>query len=391
MELKPKGLKGEEGFVLVLAMLFMLVLTLIGVSAVNTTTYDNAISGNLRISKEAFYIAEAGLHEFMGRFRPEATGEITDTNPSSPDWRLFLARNTGRAAGVGYDSTDPNHVFTQSLQNEMDYGVEIKHKVDASNNVVTRAGFPVYMVKSHGFTVQRGNKVVEGEIIRRPNFEPPASLYSKAPVLIRGSTTHIDGMDHCGSVNMPGIITTTPTVNQEGNPVINGVPSVITDSTQNIFLREIAEYFGDVADFSYNFQADQTLSGYSDQWGSPVDSGDRTSPLTYEGPMNIVYFNMQGDKTLSLEGHSHGGGLLVVNGNLRITGGFNWYGVIIVTGSLLFEGGAEKNVSGGILAGETSTLMTDIAGDAHIFYCYEAVRKLKGRIPLRMTLWREVN
>ena len=390
MELKTKGLKGEEGFVLVLAMLFMLALTLIGVSAVNTTTYENGISGNLRVSKEAFYIAEAGLHEFMGRFRSEATGEITDTNPLSPNWRLFLAPNTERAAGVGYDSTDLNHVFIQSLQNEMDYGAEIKHKVDASNNVVTRAGIPVYIAKSHGFTVERGNKVVEGEIIKRPNFEPPAALYSKAPVLIRGTSTYVGGMDHCGSGNMPGIITTTSTVTQEGKPVINGDPPVITNSTLNLYLQEIAGYFRDVADFSHNFQADQTLSGYSDQWGSPVAPENDTSPLTYEGPMNIVYFDMQGNKTLSFEGQSHGGGMLVVNGNLRITGGFNWYGVIIATGNLSFEGGAEKNVSGGILVGETATLNTDTAGDAHILYCSEAIRKLKGRFPLRMVQWREV-
>ncbi len=391
MELKMKRLKEEKGFALVFALLMMLALTLLGVSAVNTTTHDNTISGNPRISKEAFYIAEAGLHEFMGRFRPGVIGEMTDTHPSSPDWSLFLAPNTERAAGVGYNSACSNHVFVQSLQNDMDYGVEITHKVDASNKVVTRAGFPVYMVKSHGFTVQRGSKVVEAEINKVPNFEPPAAVYSKAPVFIRGNSTHIDGMDRCGSISMPGIITPTSTVNREGSPVINGAPSVITDSASSISLRDIAEYFRGVADFTYSFQENQTLSGYSVRWGSPVRARVDSASLTYTGPMNAVYVNMQGDKTLSLEGYSHGAGMLIVNGNLQVRGGFSWYGIIIVTGSLSFEGGEEKNVTGGILAGETVTTMTEIAGDADILYCSEAIGKLKGKTPLKMVQWRQID
>ena len=68
-------LKEENGFVLILSMLLLLVVTLIGMSAVNTANYDNRISGNKRISEQAFYVAEAGINEFLGRFREGVTGE----------------------------------------------------------------------------------------------------------------------------------------------------------------------------------------------------------------------------------------------------------------------------------------------------------------------------
>jgi hypothetical protein len=393
MELKTKGTKREEGFVLVLTMLFMLVLTLIGVSAVNTTTYENGISGNLRISKEAFYIAEAGLHEFMGRFRTEATGEITDANPSSPDWKLFLAPNTERAAKVGYDSSNPNHIFIQSLQNEMDYGVEIEHKVDASNNVLTWAGFPVYIAKSHGFTVQRGNKVIEAEINKVPDIDPPASLYSKSPVTVSGNSTYITGVDTCpiGGVpkNKPGVMTTASTIIQNGLPTMDGSPPTVTNSSTNVPLTEMVTYFKDSADFTYEYSTDTTLTGYSDGWGQPTSNGAKV-PLSYTGQMNVVYFNMQGTNALTLGGGCHGAGVLLVNGDLKLNGGFSWYGVIIVTGNFTFHGGGEKNITGGALGDQPSV---GVGGDVTILYCSNAVKQLRDRLqwaPLRMAQWRQI-
>jgi hypothetical protein len=50
----------EEGFVLIFAMVIMLVLTLIGISANRNTTTELQIAGNDRTYKETFYIADGG-------------------------------------------------------------------------------------------------------------------------------------------------------------------------------------------------------------------------------------------------------------------------------------------------------------------------------------------
>lgn len=50
----------EEGFVLILAMVIMLVLTLIGISANRNTTTELKIAGNDRTFKETFYVADGG-------------------------------------------------------------------------------------------------------------------------------------------------------------------------------------------------------------------------------------------------------------------------------------------------------------------------------------------
>ena len=229
-ELKTKCSREEKGVVLVLAMLLLLVSTLIGISALNTSIYDIRISGNQRASVQAFYAAEAGINEFMGRFRGGAANQVSDSDPSNPAWKLLLAKDGGNGATqIGYVSGDPNSI--PSLQNQLDFGVEIEHKTDETNQVIQYGGVPVYIVKSYGFTTDGGNKVIEVELIRSPSYDPPSALYSKMPVRIHGSSSSINGDDVCGTTNKPGITTTTattPSITESGNPSINGSPPQVT-------------------------------------------------------------------------------------------------------------------------------------------------------------------
>jgi Tfp pilus assembly protein PilX len=395
-ELKTKHLGEENGTVLVLGMLLLLIVTLIGISALNTSTYDIRISSNQRASVQAFYVAEAGISEFMGRFRAGATNQVSDSDPSNPVWKLLLAKDLGKGATqIGYVSGDPNSIL--SLQNQLDFGVEIKHKIDEANQVINYGGVPVYIVKSYGFTADGGNKTLEVELIKSPSYDPPSALYSKMPVHIHGSSSYINGNDACGTTNKPGITTTTgatPPITESGSPSINGSPPIVTQGSTppptNLPLKEMLGYLKTDANFKYSYNENQTLTGYSDVWGTPISS-DTTVPITYTGSLNIVYLNLQGTQTLKLAGDSHGAGILLVDGNLEIDGGFTWYGVILATGAVGFTGSGRKNVTGGIIAGENATIEIDINENAGIIYCSAASNKLKDIVPpLKITRWREI-
>jgi hypothetical protein len=384
-------LNEEKGVVLVLTMLFLLVFTLIGMSAVNTATYDNRVSGNKRISEQAFYVAEAGINEFLGRFREGTTGELKDDAPSNPHWKLFIATNAEMAEKIGYSSSDADHIFVQSLQAPLVYGVEIRHKVNVANHVITKAGSPLYIATSHGYAQDGGEKIIEADFVGSPPFDPPAALYSERPIDVNGTSTYVEGTDRCGTRNKPGIITTldesTNPITISGSPTIKGNPG-IRYSGEDLDLKEAVDYFRKDANFTYDYNTNETLTGYSDSWGTPT-STDTSTPITYSGPINIVYFNMHGDKTLKLAGQSHGAGILLVDGNLELNGGFTWYGVIIVTGALDYTGGGEKNITGGVLTGEATALQVDLGGNAGILYCSEVADKLKKLVsPLRMTRWK---
>ena len=55
-----KSINNDGGFVLVVALLIMVVLTIIGIAATNTSVFELKISGNDRVHKRALYQAEAG-------------------------------------------------------------------------------------------------------------------------------------------------------------------------------------------------------------------------------------------------------------------------------------------------------------------------------------------
>ena len=101
----------EQGAILVLSLLILLVVSVIGMAALGTTTYQATLSGNKRISEQAFYSSEAGINEFVGRFREGAGSEIKDTAPSDPNWRLYVSPDSTKAATVGYVSNQPQPSF----------------------------------------------------------------------------------------------------------------------------------------------------------------------------------------------------------------------------------------------------------------------------------------
>ena len=50
---------------LVIALIILLILTLIGISAISTTTFETNIAGNERLYNKAFYTSDAGVDYFV--------------------------------------------------------------------------------------------------------------------------------------------------------------------------------------------------------------------------------------------------------------------------------------------------------------------------------------
>jgi Na+-transporting methylmalonyl-CoA/oxaloacetate decarboxylase gamma subunit len=62
-----RGLIDEKGVALVIALIMLLILTFIGISAISTTTFETNISGNERVGTDAFYASEAILQVGLKR------------------------------------------------------------------------------------------------------------------------------------------------------------------------------------------------------------------------------------------------------------------------------------------------------------------------------------
>lgn len=95
--------KKQNGMALVIALLMLLVLTIIGINAINTTVFETNITGNQRIYNTAFYGAEGGIDDFQATITPADPRNIraqlldgsiqtySDTIPgSNTTYRIFI-------------------------------------------------------------------------------------------------------------------------------------------------------------------------------------------------------------------------------------------------------------------------------------------------------------
>lgn len=92
-------LKNEDGSVLILALVMLVLLTLLGIAATTTSIIEVQIANNDRLHKTAFYTAEAGIENLRAIFN----GLLVDRNSAriaasqSPIWTFAL---DGTEAGV---------------------------------------------------------------------------------------------------------------------------------------------------------------------------------------------------------------------------------------------------------------------------------------------------
>jgi Tfp pilus assembly protein PilX len=398
--------RNESGMVTAVALLSVAVLALLGATAVLVTSTEILIGGNYKVSETAFYAAEAGVEEARARLRSTAGANlILDTAPTSTQWRAYIGTQA-MAQQIGFNPNLATHSRTNSLQPNMNYVVEVKHKTNAAGNIIywgddnndgtitrnTTAGNSnnrnIYIVTSSGYT---GNAIrtVEAEMTMVAPIPVPSPLYVKMNSSIQGSSTNIIGKDKCGTADKHGLITTKSpgSVDIKGGPSITGVSGTNPDvmyNGANMDITAMVNSLKGVANYSYNITS-ATHTGMD--WGTPTPGATQQDPSTCS-VHNLVYYNTSGTD-IKLAGGSSGCGILLIDGNLEVNGGFSWNGVILITGSVKYTGGGNKQVTGGILSG--GTVDADlVGGNANIVYCSSAVANQTAGLPLKTLSWRDL-
>ncbi len=296
-----------------------------------------------------------------------------------------------------------------SSLSDLDYVVEIKHQTDppsgsgnvlywgdpdgngisGRNTTVYNGNENIYLVTSYGYS-GTSTKVIEVEMTRVPPITVPAALYVEASTKIQGDSTHIIGTDSCGADNKPGIATTKPDTEPItftppsllGTNVI-GTPDNVSYSNTNMDVQSIVDSFKGSADFTHTV-SNATHTGMN--WGTPIPGMTQQDP-SFCSCNNIVYYDTQGTD-IKLSGGTSGCGILLVDGDLDMHGGFSWHGMVIVTGSVIFLGGGDKNITGTLIAG--GSLDADIiGGNSNIVYCSSAIDAQTENRPLLILNWKE--
>ncbi len=400
-------LRNEKGIVLTTALVFMGVLALLSTSAFVTTTTEMKIGGNYKISEQAFYAAQAGGEEARARLRATAINPLNDAYPTQTQWRAYIG-SLARTNETGYDSGNSMHVRYDSIAADLGYTVQIRHQTDAAGSILywgdadgdgvnernTVAGENIYVVTSYGST-GGSNKYIETEMTRIPAISVPSALYVEATTTIQGNSTYVIGVDGCGSTNKAGIATTENpgSVTFLDNPHVTGVgsgePNIAYNGTE-MDIQSVVDSFKGLADFSYTVDSTThsatTQPGPGDAWGTPTPGSTLQDPSSCSCS-NIVHYDT-GGTYVQLSGGVSGCGILLIEGDLDIHGDFSWYGPVVVTGSVIFNGGGDKNITGALIAGG-SAVIDVTGGNANIVYCSAAISDQTRNRPLRLLGWKE--
>jgi hypothetical protein len=198
-----------------------------------------------------------------------------------------------------------------------------------------------------------------------------AACYSSAPAAITSGGV---GMSGGAGVVFSSLGTTMLTASVQVNPF-----PFPTDQYINTF-KQIAQNASTTKPWDYNCTGTPNLTSTPPTFAS---CGTQTNQAFGTYPPNIIATNgadasgavpatVYVPGSLQLTSNATGAGVLIVDGDLDIHGGLNFYGLLLVRGKVKFTGGgsSQVNIFGGILAGDQvdAADIDVIGGHFHITY-----------------------
>jgi len=142
--------KDQSGAALVIALLMMIALTLVGMGAIFTSTFEVQISGNKRGSTDAFYAAESGLQVALANINNFNPSNYVDnrynpfTDPSNPNPTHatvsidYLPNQHGAPRGMGVSATNFEFMYfnIQSIGQDQTASTPVRSTTTLEQKVV---------------------------------------------------------------------------------------------------------------------------------------------------------------------------------------------------------------------------------------------------------------
>lgn len=424
-----QGGKGEAGSALVGVLLVLLMLTALGMVFVALTRTDTEIAGHANRATQAEFQAEAGSGEALARMSLPTTnanycGQDLNAAAPTPGWgRYIVLANDNSAldpnfAVAAHDSLDndadgsidegdeayPEIATVQTGNDQVNYPwVNVRYLLDshrhvmlygdADNNPATppilnlTTGMPAIVVSAQG---QRGSaeKIIQMTAVRSPVTTPRAAIYAESDDFkFNGTQFLVSGKDWD-----PATGDTIP-----GMPLVPGIettrtPSNITDALHGNQTNNIEGYGAEPA--VCNAPYDYDLPGLMDTYapmadivmaGGTISNGSAPAWGGYD-EYHIVHVTSD----LHISGSATGGGILLLEGNLVVSGSFTWYGLIINLGTIDFTGGgAGTHIYGSVMT-SGGISQNVVGGQADIKYSSKALARLAGLNPYRPLSWTDL-
>ena len=367
--------RDERGMVLMMAILAMVVMGGLVTAAFTTTWMEFRLADNTRRAAQAFGAADFGLAETIGNWNVGV-------------WNTMNVLDSVAVSGTSSHGHGTYSGYVKRTADEM-FLVMITGK-DKSGNQQQRVG---EYVRLSGVMV-----------------DIQAALTVQGPTTI-GGATKIAGADSTptgwgdcptpdstlSGIRMPDSSQLTTHGGCNGYDCIAGNPAVEQDTsvTASTFSQ-----FGEIDWWELAAYADPLPAGTYSQINPMFDGSGNCltgNPLNWGDPTNVSdcsdYFRlMYSPGNLILTGNV-GQGMLLVEGDLTVSGGFEFYGVVIVRGRLSSTG-TGGHFNGAVMAQNVNLDDNRLLGSALVQYSSCASNKalkaasVAGRLPSRGFVYR---
>jgi len=360
--------QNERGMALAVAIFALVIVGALVAGALFAGTQEQRVGDSSRRLQQSFGVAELGVYDVVRTWDPVTynqrgaypTDSVALPNALLPTGRT--PRNSGSYGGYVYRLNDNLYLIDVT-----------------GHDTVSGAG-------GNGGSGRARQRVGLLTRIKVLQLNVQASLTTGNSDALSGQAT-VDGTDHippgwpsCGALgpSLAGVRSDQgTTVDTSGSARIIGTPPVMIDPSvsDTTFSR-----FGDVSYSQLAARANLTLGSqnFSSSIGPVVTNGvcDKTVLTNWGDGANPTqpcggYFpivHITGDATIN---GVQGQGILLIDGDLNVQGGFQWFGITIVQGTLKTSGGGSTDAHfwGATMVHDSVAFGTNtLSGHANINY-----------------------
>lgn len=391
-------LTARQGSIINLALLVLVLLNIIVIGASKIASTNVKIATNDKMSKTALFHAESGVDEAIARLSTfsNAVNDPATAQKYDPLWRGFVgtAANAASEYPLDYAAANANgtlHVLA-SAQTELDYTVMLRKKLESdlpgggqdknadgdTNDVLVwdyenstlrskndaaalETGlFLLYVIHSKA-TFNEVEREVEVELVTENDMVIPSNaLFTNLGVTGNGMAADVDGNLYPECETVPDVATSSDTPNYVA---CKGKCDPDYNASGNTNITKNNNTVDDVTPVDIASQATSLCSGAGVTVIPATISkvGAYGSATDFDG----VYCTDAAVTGGDLDGQNlNGYGILVVRGDLSVSGNIGWQGIIIIEGTTTLKGGGKLAVEGAVMSHD----IADVQGNIEIHY-----------------------
>ena len=377
--------QNERGMALAIAIVALVIVGALIAGALFSGTQEQRVAENVRRVQASFGVAEEGVYDIIRTWDSTTAGVRNQQTyaalypypaaaPSKDSVRMVrktAKSKTGSYSGSLFKLNDELYLLDVSAQDTMSLAGRIRGG-GAGQRLGLLARIRPVSIDTRAAVTSGGDNVVVGSASIDGNDHPPTGWAGCPPLdsAKAGIRTQSSG-----------------TVSTSGHPSINGNPPVLKDPT---LADSSFTHYGDVtyADLAASANITLPAQNFSSSIG-PVTVGTACdysvqtnwgSPTTPTGPCGSYFpiVRITGDGAV-INGQE-GQGVLLVDGGLSVQGGFQFFGIVIVKGSLKTSGGGgtPAHFWGTVMVQDTAQFTdttNNLSGAANLLYSKCAIIK----------------